>query len=48
MPSGTADTHKVSGLCACGSDASAHPNGQISSCSPPMNSGRAFLLVNKP
>lgn len=38
-------TGTVSDPCACGSDVSAHPSGQISSCSPPMNSGKAFHLI---
>lgn len=46
-PSDTADTHRVFGQCACGSDVSAHLSGQISSCSPPMNTGKAFPLKSK-
>lgn len=44
-PSDRADTRRAFGPCACGSDASARLSGQISSCSPPMDSGKAFPLV---
>lgn len=47
-PSDTADTRKVFDQCVYGSDASVHPNGQISSCSPPTNSDKVFhLFQNK-
>ncbi|KAA8594562.1 hypothetical protein FQN60_011697 [Etheostoma spectabile] len=45
-PSDTADTRRVFGLCAFGSDASAHLSGQISNCSPPMSTARVFTAVD--